>query len=348
MTQEFDFVAIGDVVSDAFVDLKEVKITQPEVGPPQMTMAYGEKVPYNWHVIVEGVGNSANAAVSAYRLGLHTAYVANVGDDAYGTGQINALKANGIDTKFIAVHPGKTSNYHYVLMYNADRTILVKHTEYDYKLPDIGSPKWIYLSSLAENSLPHHYEIADYLESHPDVNMAFQPGTFQIQLGIKQLERIYKRTKLFFCNVEEAKRILYPVIDGFKDKVESTEKDSGRKEAVKLMLEAMMQFGVQIPVITDGPMGAYARDVDGSMYYIPMYPDPKPPISRTGAGDACASTFTAIYAETGDVKTALRYGPVNSMNVVQHVGAQGGLMSREQIEEWLAKAPAEYVVTKIN
>ncbi len=348
MKEEFDFVGIGDVVTDAFVNLDSVTISQPEIGPPLMSMAYGEKIPFNWHQIIAGVGNSANAAVSATRLGLKTAYVANVGDDEYGKGQIEALKQNGVSTDFIDVHPGQISNYHYVLLHKADRTILVKHTEFDYKLPDIGSPRWIYLSSLAENSLPHHMEIADYLDAHPSIQLAFQPGTFQIKLGTEKLKRIYEKSTLFFCNVEEAKRILYPNYDDIQDLVETTEKTQGRKEAVKILLDQMLTTGVKIPIITDGPLGAYARDLDGSMYFIPMYPDPKPPIDRTGAGDSCASTFTAIYAETGDIQTALRYGPVNSMNVVQYIGAQEGLQTREQIEAWLAKARAEYVVTKIN
>jgi len=109
----------------------------------------------------------------------------------------------------------------------------------------------------------------------------------------------------------------------------------------------MEKQGPTIPVITDGPDGAYVRDTDGSVYWCPMYPDPKPPIDRTGAGDSFSSTFTAIYAETGDVKEALLIGPLNSMNVVQHVGAQEGLQTREEIQVHLDNAPDFYKVEQI-
>jgi hypothetical protein len=35
------------------------------------------------------------------------------------------------------------------------------------------------------------------------------------------------------------------------------------------------------------------------------------------------------------------------MSVVQYIGAQKGLLSREQIEEYLAKAPPEYKPEKV-
>jgi hypothetical protein len=44
---------------------------------------------------------------------------------------------------------------------------------------------------------------------------------------------------------------------------------------------------------------------------------------------------------------ALRYGPVNSMNVVQYMGAQAGLLSKEKIEEYLKNAPEDYIVKEI-
>ncbi len=355
MSQEFDFIGIGDVVTDAFISINSVSIMDREVvmpgtsGPDLLCMAYGDKIPFESHKVVAGVGNSANASVSATRLGLKTAYVANVGDDAYGKEQINALQENKVNTDFITTHPGEISNFHYVISHNADRTILVKHTEYNYALPDIGTPKWVYLSSLAENSQPHQIEIADYIASKDGATkLAFQPGTFQMKLGVQALKPVYEQSTLFFCNVEEAKRILYREVSGLEERVESAEKETSRSAAVSILLEEMHKVGPKIPVITDGPGGAYARDEDGSVYFCPMYPDPKPPLERTGAGDSFSSTFTAIYAETGDVQQALLIGPINSMNVVQYIGAQEGLQSREDIQKHLDNKPDYYEVTKIN
>jgi ribokinase len=79
-----------------------------------------------------------------------------------------------------------------------------------------------------------------------------------------------------------------------------------------------------------------------------MYPDPSDPVDRTGAGDAFASTFTAAIALGKTPDEALSWGPINSMSVVQYVGAQGGLLAREALEELLANRPEEYVAKMIS
>lgn len=331
-----DFVAIGDVTTDAFIRLREAKVVESEgKNKPMLCFSFADKVPYEFVEVVPGVGNSANAAVAATRLGLKAAFVSNIGNDRNGEDVLTALKSNNVSTEFIKINNGKTTNYHYVLWYKADRTILVKHTEFEYSLPHIGSPKWIYLSSLAENSLPYHLEIAEYLKARPEINLAFQPGTFQMSLGYEKIKDIYKLSKLFFCNVQEAQRILRDI-----------GKDADNAE-IKDLLSMMRELGPETVIITDGPDGAYAHD-GNDFWYIPAYPDPKPPLDRTGAGDSFSSTFTAAIAIGKSLPEALAMGPINSMSVVQQIGAQKGLLTLAEIEKYLAQAPEGYAVKRIN
>ena len=103
-----------------------------------------------------------------------------------------------------------------------------------------------------------------------------------------------------------------------------------------------------MPVVTDGPHGAYVIDENNQAWHMPMYPDPAEPVDRTGAGDSFSSTFTAAIALGKTPAEALSWGPVNSMSVVQYVGAQAGLLSRTSLEHHLANRPAEYVAVKIS
>jgi sugar/nucleoside kinase (ribokinase family) len=73
-----------------------------------------------------------------------------------------------------------------------------------------------------------------------------------------------------------------------------------------------------------------------------------PPVSRTGAGDAFSSTVTTYMALGFPLGEALLRGPINSMNVVQHVGAQKGLLSKDKIEELLRSAPPDYKLKQIT
>lgn len=332
-SKPIDFLAIGDIVTDAFILLKEAKVNCDTNGENCMlSMRFGDKLPYDSVEVVRAVGNSPNAAVSASRLGLASALVSNLGDDQNGKECLEVLVKDKIITDYVKSHAGMETNYHYVLRFGPERTILVKHHEYPYKFPDVQPPpKWIYLSSLAESTLPYHDQIADYLEKNPEVKLAFQPGTFQMKFGTDALARIYKRTDIFFCNKEEAQRIL---------KTEETD--------IKKLLTMMNALGPKLVVITDGPKGAYAYDPSqGKTWHIAMYPDPHPPVSRTGAGDAFSSTFTSAILLGKTIPEALAWGPINSMAVVQQIGAQKGLLTREKLEEYLKNAPADYVAKEL-
>jgi ribokinase len=80
---------------------------------------------------------------------------------------------------------------------------------------------------------------------------------------------------------------------------------------------------------------------------MPLYPDPAAPVDRTGAGDAFASTLTAALVKGMSLEDALRWAPINSMSVVQEVGAQAGLLKEKQLLEWLHHAPRNYHPKKI-
>jgi ribokinase len=160
--------------------------------------------------------------------------------------------------------------------------------------------------------------------------LAFQPGTFQIKAGSKRLENIYKRTDIFFANKEEYQRIL-----------------GTAEEDVKKLMKLMHTKGPKVCVLTDGPHGAYASN-GVHQFIIPLYPDPKPPYERTGAGDAFASTIAAALVLEKPLAEALTWGPVNAMSVVQYIGAQQGLLSQKMLTGYLKMAPNEYRVTPLN
>ncbi len=328
-----DFLAVGDVVTEPFIRLKDARVTcNIDNESCTISMRWGDKIPYESAVLARAVGNSANAAVSAARLGLSTALVSDIGSDEIGKGNLQQLKKEKVATKYVRTHKGMVSNYHYVLSYESERTILVKHEEYPYRWPHINKPpRYLYLSSLAANSLAYHKEIEAYVNAHPEIFFTLQPGTFQMKLGVTDLKGLYERANLLVLNKEEAERIL-GLPEGGQD--------------IKDLLTKTLAFGPKAVIITDGRNGAYAYD-GNEMVMIPMYPDSRQPYERTGAGDAFASTVTAAMALGKPFKEALLWGPINSMAVVQEIGAQAGLLSRSQIEEYLQKAPESYRVSPL-
>ncbi|HEV7455057.1 MAG TPA: carbohydrate kinase family protein [Candidatus Saccharimonadales bacterium] len=330
---QFDVLSIGDIVTDAFIKLfdDQAQVVENEQGK-WLAMPFGTKLPFDHTEVIRAVGNAANGAVAFARLGLKTGFVTNVGGDSEGREMIDALGRQKVDNRFVRINPGKKSNYHYVLWYKEERTILIKHEEYDYHWPHIAKnevPRWVYFSSISKKAIPYHDLVADWLDDNPETYLALQPGTFQMEAGAHRLRRLYKRAAILILNREEA------VIVG-----------GGNHEDIHDLFDKLHALGPQIVIITDGPKGAYASDGKQRLQ-MPLYPDPGPPVDRTGAGDAFASTFVAAAAKGMNLEDALRWAPINSMSVVQKVGAQAGLLKEKELLQLLHKAPSSYRPKKI-
>lgn len=327
---KYDFVAIGDITTDAFIKLKDAEELMDH-GVRELCVRFGDKVPFEEMIEVRAVGNAANAAVAAKRVGLSAALIARVGADENGKNCRETLKGNGVSDEYVETQEGLPTNYHYVLWFGAERTILVKQTGFTYTMPQFESPpKYLYLTSLGESAREFHHDIAKYVAEHPETKLVFQPGTFQIKLGAEELKDVYAVTEIFFCNKEEAQKIL--------NTTETSEK--------KLM-EGIRALGPKIVVVTDGPNGSNILDTSGKAWHMPMYPDAAPPVSRTGAGDATASTTTA-YIELGlPAHEALMRGLINAASVVQGIGAQTKLLPHDEIEVLYEKRPADFKATEL-
>lgn len=325
-------LAIGDIVTDAFIKLREdqAEVFTDDKGIKRISMEFGSKLPYERVDIVQAVGNSANAAVSFTRLGLRAGLMAFIGDDQAGRDSLTYLAGEQVKTDTVSVQQ-KLSNYHYALRYQAERTILIKYEEYDYawQRPQ-ATPDWIYLSMLSAASWQLHEDMLAYLNENPDVKFAFQPGTFHFEWGIEKLADVYRRSHIVFMNREEASLVTGKPLDPIAD-----------------LAAALHELGPKIVVITDGPAGAYASDGE-KLFSMPNYPDPAPPNDRTGAGDAFSSTITAALAMGESLETALAWAPINSMSVVQQLGAQAGLLNQQSIKEYLANAPSDYKIKEMN
>ena len=333
MADRPDVMSVGDIVTDVFIKLldDQAKVYNDN-GGRWLSMQFGTKLPYDSVETIKGVGNASNAAVSFARLGLNSAFVTNVGDDQTGRDMISSLHENKVDSRFVRINPDKVSNVHYVLRYDVERTILIKHEAYDYHWPHLRPnevPGWIYFSSISEHAMEYHDQIADWLDEHSDVKLAFQPGTFQIEAGAERLSRIYRHSEVLIVNREEAVQIT-----------------GGNHEDYHDLLGRMHSLGARIAVITDGPNGAVASN-GNEVFSMPLYPDPAPPVDRTGAGDAFASTFVAALIKGNTIEGALQWAPINSMSVLQKVGAQAGLLSEKELEHYLRQSPDNYRPTRL-
>ena len=316
----FDVIAIGDTTEDVFLRMESASLqcSLHENEDCLICFDYAEKIPVEQKTDVPAVGNAANHAIGAARLGLSAAIYTIVGDDAQGRMADDIFKQNKVDTRYLTFDMQHGTNYSVVINFKGERTIFVYHEPRDYKLPNLEPTKWVYLTSSSGDGVAKlHQQVATYLAATPGVKLAFNPGTYQLRLGKEGLKIFFKLSDILFLNREESLRIL-----------ESATND------IATLMKAFHALGVKIMVITDGPKGSYVSD-GKTIWYAGIFEGPV--IERTGAGDSYGSAFLAAIIKGHDIPAAMAWGNANSTSVVQYIGAREGLLNeaalRKMIEE---------------
>jgi sugar/nucleoside kinase (ribokinase family) len=318
---KYDIVSIGDTTLDAFIELHEASVhCNINHVDCQLCLSYANKIPFDELIILPACGNSANNAIGSSRLGMKAAFVSSIGDDLQGKQILDELKKEKVDTQFVNINKNTKTNFHFVLVFRGERTILIKHQKYNYKLPEaVDTPEWIYFSSMAAGTEKFHHEIDKFLGKHPDIKLSFNPGTFQMRMGADKLAGIYKRTEILFLNREEAQLV-----------TQQTTRD------IHKLAHAMHKLGAKIAVITDGRDGSYASD-GTNIWFVDHFPAPR--VEATGAGDAYGTGFTAAIFHGKTIAEAMIWGTINGGNVALHVGPHEGLQTVKQIQDWMKKHP---------
>lgn len=317
----FDLISIGDSVIDTFIPLLEAEVESSKHDEEiKLCLPFGRKIPVG-QAISMVAGNAANNAVGASRLNLKVAIYTNVGnfgDDKDDDRIINKLKKEKVDTKYVVDNDDLPSNHNIILDYKGERTILTHHQPWKFNLPDLEKSKWIYLTSLSTSFVKSDLisQIINYLD-RSGAKLIFNPGTFQIKVGVKKYPRLLSLVEVFIVNKEEAKLVLNHDDDNI---------------TVKKLLDGIADLGCKKVVITDGDKGAYG--FDGEKYFH-IEPFPAKLVQKTGAGDAFSSGVLAGLFYGEDLTGAMRWGAANSASVIEHIGAQVGLLTLDQMQEKL-------------
>jgi len=315
----FDLISLGDATIDNFVFIHDGEVRcNVNKSECMLCIEYGDKIAVDKLVHLVA-GNAANNAVGGSRLKLKTAIFVNVGEDPAGKQIKDKLKTEGVDSRYVIENKGMESNLSTVINFQGERTILVYHQAWKYRLPDLEKSKWVYYTSVSHSFTETNLngQIEQYLQ-RSGARLLYNPGTYQIQFGVKKNPRLLSLTELFVVNLEEAKRILYG-----KDDL---------NVPVKKLLKGILDLGPKLVVITDGAEGSYGFDGE-SYYHLGIFPAKL--VEMTGAGDAFATGTLAGLFYGKDLKEAMRWGGANSANKIEQIGPQAGLLTYNQMMEKL-------------
>lgn len=315
-----DLLSIGDANLDAFIVPSESEsLCEIDTKKSLIAFSYGDKIPVRNLEFCVG-GNTANNAVGVARLGVNVGAVLTLGDDSTGLQIIEKLKEEKVDLSYCIQQPATLSNFNVVVSYTGERTIFTYHAPRSYEFP-VQLPKvpWVYLTSMGESYRPFYTHMAEWFVKNPDIKLAFNPGSWQLRGGIKEIGNIFKLSRIVFVNKEEAEKLT-----GFEVKGSVT----------KELLMALSGLGPQISVITDGGNGAYLFD---GHRFLSCGIMPMDAYERTGAGDAFGSGFLSAVIKGKTLEEALIWGTVNSASVIGYIGAQKGLLKEDDVDTWIER-----------
>jgi len=317
MEKLLNLITIGDSTIDTFIKIHDASV-QCDIRRKEtkICVSYGDKIPVDaiGHTVA---GNAANVAVGCRKLGLTTAIYTNLGDDQAGQSIKKYLEENSVIVDYVKIHQGKESNLSVVLTYLGERTIFVYHQPWSYSLPALAQASWIYLTSMAESFTNSNVinDVCHYLDG-TKAKLAFNPGTFQLKVGVKKFPKILERCQVLIVNLQEAKKIL--------------EIDERENVETRDLLSKLLLLGPKVVVITNGEDGSYASDGQKNLKVGILQTQL---VEKTGAGDAYSSGLISAMCLGHPIEEAMIWGTINASFAIGKLGPQKGLATREELEK---------------
>jgi ribokinase len=323
MTRDYDVITIGEATMDAFMTLHDSNDKYRLTKEGELCFRHGEKINIDKYDFCVG-GDAANVAVGLSRLGLKATLCSETGDDEFSIKIRNSLAQENIERLFITQKPG-ASNFSVIINFKGERTIFSEHVdrENDFQLTD-ATAKYLYFTSLG-GQWPRAYKMALDFAKSQNSKIAFNPGSPQFQEGKEIVHEVLQKTDILFLNKEEAELLLFNHYG---------ERDDDSDDYLEKLATKLQKIGAKTVVITNGRDGSYCLDTKGEMHFREMFPGKI--VERTGAGDAYASGFLAGTIHGLSVPDCMLWGSANAASVVENVGAETGLLTKEQMDEKLS------------
>jgi ribokinase len=183
----------------------------------------------------------------------------------------------------------------------------------------------VYLTSLGTQWEEPYRKVVDFVKEQKAC-LSFNPGSRQIREGHETVRHVLKHTDILFVNKEEGEHLVHG-----KDIPDSPD----NRDYLQDLMEKIQKLGPKTVVMTNGRHGSYALDEKNEVHYQEMYPGEV--IERTGAGDAFASGFLAGAIHGECIPDSMLWGAINASSVVGHIGAQAGLLKKDELKEFLGK-----------
>ncbi|MEA2573066.1 MAG: ribokinase [Chloroflexia bacterium] len=261
-------------------------------------------------------GKGANQAAALGKLGARVQMVGRVGQDSFGTALIHSLSAAGVDTARVTRTDGANTGLALIFVDDRGENVIVLEPGANGLLTptDVGTAADSIRNTgalLLQLEVPLEAVIqAAQLAKAANVQVVLNAAPAR-ELPVALLELvdvlIVNETELF-------------VVAGT---------DGGQQEAAL----ALLARGVRSVLVTLGKEGSMLVESGGATY-MPAFEVEA--VDSTAAGDAFTAAYVVALLEGLDSRACLRFASAAAAIKVTRRGAQTGLASRLEVEDFLA------------
>lgn len=211
----------------------------------------------------------------------------------------------------------------------------------------IAAHDGMYITGLHGKStelLPYLCHAARTSIQHSKYRIAINPSGYHINHAFSSLKASFSETDILISNTQEMRMIMAQLKSHHFNSTGKGLISDGplltqsiiAHEKINFTLfeycQELRTYGIRIIIVTDGSKGAYVITKD-TLYFCPSIL--KPVINTLGAGDAFGSTFYGFLTAGYSISDALRGASFNASSVIQHYGAQAGLLEKKSLEKKL-------------
>ena len=228
-----------------------------------------------------GGGSAANVATGLATLGIETALLGSVGDDENGHLVRRALDDAGVDCGPLVTVPAETAVKYLLVADDGEVMVLgndganESYTASDVPRDRLAGATHLHLTNQDPETA---VRLAELARDH-GLSVSVDPGR---RVGDRDFGPVLERADIVFYNEREAARVT------------ATDLDDGTTDRIRVIKRGA--GGAEVHTPTDDRRTHAGYDVD--------------PVDTTGAGDAFAAGFLAVYlgTETPDYEHALAVG----------------------------------------
>jgi 5-dehydro-2-deoxygluconokinase len=280
-------------------------------------------------------GSAANVAVAAARLGRRTAVITRTGDDPFGTYLHQELKGFGVDDRWVTPVAAYPTPVTFCEIFPPDDFPLyfyrrpkapdleIRTDELDFSAIRAARVFWITGTGLSEE--PSRSATLAALRARDKAGTTvFDLDWRPMFWGDPEQARPYYREALRHATVAVGN-------------LDECEIATGVREP-QACADALLEAGVELAVVKQGPKGVLAVHRDGTRAEVP--PVPVEVVNGLGAGDAFGGSLCHGLLAGWDLERTMRHANAAGALVASRLACSSAMPTASEVEDLLAGVPS--------